>query len=120
LNNRYKKQEDGESTPQLKDIKSNPILGGFLLLIGIFGFLTGYVDLNGRAVRFPILEGPPAILMSTACISGSAVIFSGVIEQAVSKKPGRNFGDFRLLGTRIGWVLVISALVTHLILKFIK
>lgn len=118
MNRRCKQQKDGASPPRRRP--SDPMLGFALLLAGIFGFFSAFMNLSTRRVKIAVLEGPPALLMSTACIVGSVVIFAGVVEQADSKKFSPGLTDFRWIGTRLGWALAASALVTHLILKLIK
>lgn len=119
MNRRRKQREEDDGVPLPRRRPSDPFLGVALLLAGIFGFFTAYMNLNTRRVKIAILEGPPALLMSSACIVGSVVILTGVIEKADSKKSGRDYSEFRWLGTRLGWALAVSALVTHLVLNFI-
>jgi len=105
--------------PQRK--QSAPFYCVVLLLVGIAGFWFGVMDLSGgRGIRGPVLEGAPALLLSTACVVGAAVIFAGEIEKSNGKKTQRDFRVFRWFGTRVGWALMVSAFAAHLILGIIK
>ena len=122
LNRRSRQQEEDKSSLPQKPGATDPKLGIFLLFLGISGLITGYMDLEGRRVKIAVLDGPPAFLMSTACIVGSLAIFAGVIEQTDSKNKLWRFGfsRFRWFGTRLGWGLAMSSLATYLLLGLVK
>jgi hypothetical protein len=96
------------------------ILGFGLIAYGVVGLMTARLNLSGRRVRLPVLEGGSAWLMSAAFIVGAVVLFSVVLDHYDSRNNEKYYKGFRWFSIRLGWCLAAAALLSHLYMSFTK